>query len=136
MNLFSFPTVKQGFGSGARSGLTGAESAWAAARTRAAPGKAVASAAPKYDPEVCSPSLRTPDADGVPFAALFQAGCGRAMAQLELLWAAAALMLLGATVSLCLKCQVSGKVLPVGFGVLPAAPGWAGGGRGGQTLSS
>ncbi|KAM9370657.1 linker for activation of T-cells family member 2 [Phaethornis superciliosus] len=29
------------------------------------------------------------------------------MAQLELLWAAAALMLLGATISLCLKCQLS-----------------------------
>ncbi|XP_009274725.1 PREDICTED: linker for activation of T-cells family member 2 [Aptenodytes forsteri] len=29
------------------------------------------------------------------------------MAQLELLWAAAALMLLGATVSLCIKCQLS-----------------------------
>ncbi|XP_010571792.1 linker for activation of T-cells family member 2 [Haliaeetus albicilla] len=29
------------------------------------------------------------------------------MAQLELLWVAAALMLLGATVSLCLKCQLS-----------------------------
>lgn len=73
---------------------------------------------------------RTPDADGVPFAALFQAGCGRAMVQLELLWVAAALMLLGATVSLCLKCQLSGKVLPVCFEVLPATPGWAGGGGG------
>lgn len=73
---------------------------------------------------------RTPDADGVPFAALFQAGCGRAMVQLELLWVAAALMLLGATVSLCLKCQLSGKVLPVCFGVLPATPGWAEGGGG------
>ncbi|KAM6373120.1 linker for activation of T-cells family member 2 [Pluvialis apricaria] len=30
------------------------------------------------------------------------------MAQLELLWAAAALMLLGAAVSLCVKCQLSG----------------------------
>ncbi|XP_074016923.1 linker for activation of T-cells family member 2 [Numenius arquata] len=29
------------------------------------------------------------------------------MAQLELLWAAAALMLLGATISLCIKCQLS-----------------------------
>lgn len=45
------------------------------------------------------------------------------MAQLELLWAAAALMLLGATVSLCIKCQLSGKVPPVCFGVLPTAPG-------------
>ncbi|CAM9707175.1 unnamed protein product [Bubo scandiacus] len=35
------------------------------------------------------------------------AGCGRAMAQLELLWAAAALMLFGAAVSLCVKCQLS-----------------------------
>lgn len=32
------------------------------------------------------------------------------MVQLELLWVAAALMLLGATVSLCVKCQHSGKV--------------------------
>ncbi|XP_014808607.1 PREDICTED: linker for activation of T-cells family member 2 [Calidris pugnax] len=30
------------------------------------------------------------------------------MVQLELLWAAAALMLLGATISLCIKCQLSG----------------------------
>ncbi|XP_069730098.1 linker for activation of T-cells family member 2 [Phaenicophaeus curvirostris] len=33
-----------------------------------------------------------------------QAGCGRAM---ELLWAAAVLMLLGAAISLCVKCQLS-----------------------------
>jgi len=41
------------------------------------------------------------------------------MAQLELLWVAAALMLLGAAVSLCVKCQLSGKALPARFGVLP-----------------
>ncbi|XP_056194623.1 linker for activation of T-cells family member 2 [Falco biarmicus] len=35
-----------------------------------------------------------------------RAGCSQAMAQLELLWAAA-LMLLGAAVSLCVKCQLS-----------------------------
>lgn len=33
------------------------------------------------------------------------------------LWAAAALMLLGAAVSLCIRCQLSGE-----FGVLPAVP--------------
>ncbi|NXQ91298.1 NTAL protein, partial [Nyctibius grandis] len=41
-------------------------------------------------------------------ATVFQAGCGRAMAQLELLWVAAVLMVLGAAVSLCVKCQLSG----------------------------
>ncbi|XP_065550285.1 linker for activation of T-cells family member 2 isoform X5 [Lathamus discolor] len=36
-----------------------------------------------------------------------QAECGQAMVQMELLWAAAALMLLGAAISLCAKCQRS-----------------------------
>lgn len=51
------------------------------------------------------------------------------MVQLELLWVAAALMLLGATVSLCVKCQHSGKVTEssVRFGVLPVTVVWAGG---------
>uniref|UniRef100_A0A8D0FSA1 Linker for activation of T-cells family member 2 n=1 Tax=Strix occidentalis caurina TaxID=311401 RepID=A0A8D0FSA1_STROC len=44
------------------------------------------------------------------------------MAQLELLWAAAVLMFFGAAVSLCVKCQLSGKALPTSFGVLPVAP--------------
>ncbi|XP_064022555.1 linker for activation of T-cells family member 2 isoform X2 [Pogoniulus pusillus] len=35
-----------------------------------------------------------------------QAGCGQAMAQMELLWAAVLLMLLGAAISLCVKCQL------------------------------
>ncbi|XP_035415072.1 linker for activation of T-cells family member 2 isoform X1 [Cygnus atratus] len=37
-----------------------------------------------------------------------QAGHRGAMAQLELLWVAAALMLLGAAVSACVRCQLSG----------------------------
>ncbi|NXK38248.1 NTAL protein, partial [Piprites chloris] len=42
-----------------------------------------------------------------PLPAVFQAGRGRAMVQPELLGAAAVLMLLGAAVSLCVKCQLS-----------------------------
>ncbi|XP_046785935.1 linker for activation of T-cells family member 2 isoform X1 [Gallus gallus] len=38
--------------------------------------------------------------------AVFQAGCGWAMAQPELLWAAAGLMLLGVAVSACVRCQL------------------------------
>lgn len=55
---------------------------------------------------------------------MFQAGRSQAMGQLELLWAAAALMLLGAIVSLCVKCQLSGKVLPpsLGWGVMLGRP--------------
>lgn len=34
------------------------------------------------------------------------------MAQPELLWAAAALMLLGVAVSACVRCQLYGKALP------------------------
>lgn len=59
------------------------------------------------------PSGAAPWAHGTPLGAVFQAGCDRAMVQLELLWAGAALMLLGAAVSLCVKCHLSGKVLPV-----------------------
>lgn len=71
----------------------------------------------------------------VSLAAVFQAGCGRAMAQLELLWAAVGLMLLGVAVSLCIRCQLSGKATPVHFGVLPTAPAWAGeGGHAGHSL--
>lgn len=66
-------------------------------------------------------------AHGVPLAAVFQAGCGRAMVQLELLWAAVGLMLLGVAISLCVRCQLSGKATPAHFGVLPAALAWAGG---------
>lgn len=54
---------------------------------------------------------------------VFQAGFGWAMVQPEL-WAAAALMLLGAAVSLCLKCQLSGKFYPRAPGSCP--PPWLG----------
>lgn len=54
---------------------------------------------------------------------MLQAGHRGAMAQLELLWVAAALMLLGAAVSACVKCQLSGKVLPWARG----PRGWPGG---------
>lgn len=54
---------------------------------------------------------------------VFQAGFGWAMVQPEL-WAAAALMLLGAAVSLCLKCQLSGKFCPRAPGSCP--PPWLG----------
>uniref|UniRef100_A0A803YCC8 Linker for activation of T cells family member 2 n=1 Tax=Meleagris gallopavo TaxID=9103 RepID=A0A803YCC8_MELGA len=40
------------------------------------------------------------------FTTVFQAACGQAMAQPELLWAAAALMLLGVAVSACVRCQL------------------------------
>ena len=49
--------------------------------------------------------------------AVFQAGCGWAMAQPELLWAAAGLMLLGVAVSACVRCQLYGKALPWGLWV-------------------
>ncbi|NWI87749.1 NTAL protein, partial [Pitta sordida] len=42
-----------------------------------------------------------------PLTPVFQAGRGQAMVQPELLGAAAGLMLLGAAVSLCVKCQLS-----------------------------
>lgn len=46
------------------------------------------------------------------------------MVQMELLWAAIALMVLGAAISLCAKCQRSGKVLTMCFGccLWPRAP--------------
>lgn len=59
----------------------------------------------------------------VALGAVLQAGHRGVMAQLELLWAAAALMLLGAAVSACVRCQLSGKVLPWARG----PRGWPGG---------
>lgn len=59
----------------------------------------------------------------VALGAVLQAGHRGAMAQLELLWAAAVLMLLGAAVSACVRCQLSGKVLPWARG----PRGWPGG---------
>lgn len=60
------------------------------------------------------------------------------MVQLELLWVAAALMLLGATVSLCVKCQHSGKVIESSHVLRSpardAGVGWRG--HATQTLSS